>query len=294
MLAPQALAGFADAATYDAHRPSYPQATIEQLLQNFNLPTAESTNGRPLRILELGAGTGLFTFPLIEYLDSKGLAYELVATDPHPKMLEQLSSKLSALKEEKPRAVTTLSCPAESIPFPPSHFAAILCAQSFHWFATPAALSSMHRVLAPGGRLGLLWNVESYNAPLSWASTQSWELVLRRWLFSHEDDALRFRHERWRDVFACAPGSGSGSGTGTDGFFAGIEEGRVGWCAWLGDEEVWSRFATLSQVATLGGEERERVREAVLGALRAEDTVRNEEGKVRVDGWTALCWTVKE
>ncbi len=35
---------------------------------------------------------------------------------------------------------------------------AVVCAQSFHWFATPAAVAEIHRVLKPGGVLGLIWN----------------------------------------------------------------------------------------------------------------------------------------
>jgi ubiquinone/menaquinone biosynthesis C-methylase UbiE len=35
---------------------------------------------------------------------------------------------------------------------------AITVAQGFHWFATDEALAEMHRVLGPGGKLGLIWN----------------------------------------------------------------------------------------------------------------------------------------
>lgn len=36
---------------------------------------------------------------------------------------------------------------------------ALVCAQAFHWFATEVALGEIHRVLKPGGRPGLVWNV---------------------------------------------------------------------------------------------------------------------------------------
>jgi SAM-dependent methyltransferase len=39
--------------------------------------------------------------------------------------------------------------------------------QSFHWFATHAALADILRILKPGGKLGLIWNLRAANVP--WA-----------------------------------------------------------------------------------------------------------------------------
>ncbi len=48
---------------------------------------------------------------------------------------------------------------AESISLEAGSAQALLCYQAFHWFANETALSQIHRVLKPGGRLGLIWNV---------------------------------------------------------------------------------------------------------------------------------------
>jgi SAM-dependent methyltransferase len=34
----------------------------------------------------------------------------------------------------------------------------VFAAQAFHWFDAPRALDEIHRVLTPGGGLGLIWN----------------------------------------------------------------------------------------------------------------------------------------
>ena len=47
---------------------------------------------------------------------------------------------------------------AEAIPLPAGSVDAVTVAQAFHWFDADAALAEIHRVLRPGGGLGLIWN----------------------------------------------------------------------------------------------------------------------------------------
>src|SRR5690606_39572748 len=48
---------------------------------------------------------------------------------------------------------------AQTLPLADGALDAVVCAQAFHWFAGREALDEFHRVLRPGGRLGLVWNV---------------------------------------------------------------------------------------------------------------------------------------
>src|SRR5215510_14639686 len=48
---------------------------------------------------------------------------------------------------------------AERIPLADASVDAVVCAQSFHWFANVNALSEIRRILKTGGVLGLIWNV---------------------------------------------------------------------------------------------------------------------------------------
>jgi SAM-dependent methyltransferase len=70
---------------------------------------------------------------------------------------------------------------------------AVLCAQSFHWFAMPAALAEIRRVLKPGGHLGLVWNVRDARVP--------WVERLDAIVNAREGDAPRYHTGEWRNVF---------------------------------------------------------------------------------------------
>ncbi len=54
--------------------------------------------------------------------------------------------------------VRVVGAAAEALPLSDGSADALICAQSFHWFATPGALREFHRVLRDGAGLGLIWN----------------------------------------------------------------------------------------------------------------------------------------
>ena len=126
------------AAAYERGRPSYPPAAIDWLLQADDRWDAHD-------VLDLGAGTGKLTTRLVE----RGL--NVVAVDPIAEMLDVLTSTLP----ETPALLGT----AERIPLPDNSVDAVLVAQAWHWVDPEQAVPEVARVLRPGGRLGLLWNV---------------------------------------------------------------------------------------------------------------------------------------
>ncbi len=125
----------AAAEAYDRGRPAYPEAALDWLLP---------AGGGPLRVLDLGAGTGKLT----RQLASRGL--DVVAVDPSPGMLDQL-------RRTSP-GVTALAGSAEALPLDAGSVDLVVVAQAWHWVDPHRAVPEVARVLKPGGRLGLLWN----------------------------------------------------------------------------------------------------------------------------------------
>jgi SAM-dependent methyltransferase len=132
------FAGVAEA--YDRARPTYPVEAVSWLAGN--------TRGR---VLELGAGTGKLTEPLL------GLGHHVVATDPAEPMLRLLARNL-------PGARMCLAT-AEQIPLASRSVDLVVSAQAFHWFDLELALPEIARVLRPGGQLALAWNVRDERIP---------------------------------------------------------------------------------------------------------------------------------
>jgi SAM-dependent methyltransferase len=139
---------------------------------------------RPDRtILEVGAGTGKFV-PVMEQSGARILALE-----PIEEMRDQLVAAFPDLE--------AIAGTANEIPLRDESIDAVVCAQAFHWFATPAAVAAMARVLRLGGMLGLVWNGRDESVP--WVAELS-EITNR-----YEGDTPRYRTGAWRRVFP-APG----------------------------------------------------------------------------------------
>ena len=121
------------AEAYERGRPSYPDAAIDWLVPEH-----------ATRVLDLGAGTGKLTRQLRE----RGL--DVIAVEPSAGMRDQLRRAVPG--------VPLLGGKAEQLPLAAGSVDVILVAQAWHWVEPSLAIPEAARVLAPGGRLGLLWN----------------------------------------------------------------------------------------------------------------------------------------
>jgi SAM-dependent methyltransferase len=208
------------AATYERGRPDYPAEIDGWLRGVLGL-------GAGKRVLDLGAGTGKFT----KYLAATGA--EVVAVEPVGAMRERLVAAFPAMR--------ILAGQAEAIPLDDASVDAVTCAQAFHWFATPAALGEIVRVLRPGGRLGLIWNVRDESV--------RWVAELTRIMTPYEkaSGAPRFDSGAWRRAFPFP------------GLSALVERRFTHGHSGPPEQVVVDRVLSVSFMASLPADERERV-----------------------------------
>jgi SAM-dependent methyltransferase len=128
------------AEVYERARPEYPADAVDWLIP---------ADARVA--LDLGAGTGKFTRALV----ARGL--DVIAVDPAPTMLAQLSAALPGVRVHEGTA--------ENIPLADASVDAVFAAQAWHWVDQDVALTQAARILRPGGTLGLIWNVRDENVP---------------------------------------------------------------------------------------------------------------------------------
>ena len=220
--------GFAaEAATYVRGRPDYPVELLPWLERELRIGPGKTA-------VDLGAGTGKFTRLLAR------TAATVVAVEP----IAQMRARLAA---EQP-TIRTLQGTAEAIPLAAGSVDAVVCAQAFHWFATAAALREIRRVLCPGGRLGMVWNVRDESV--------DWVAEITRIITPFEGDAPRFYKGDWRKPFA--------SGLFDELQMASFDYRHVG----PAQEVIIDRFMSVSFIAALPASQKAGVEER-LGALVA-------------------------
>jgi ubiquinone/menaquinone biosynthesis C-methylase UbiE len=129
---------------YERGRPSYPAEAVAQLVEALRI-------GPGRTVLDLAAGTGKLTRLLA------GTGARIVAVEPAAGMRRRLEDDLPT--------VVALAGTAEAIPLGNGTVDAVTVAQAFHWFDGEAAIAEIHRVLVPGGRLGLVWNGRDLRDP---------------------------------------------------------------------------------------------------------------------------------
>lgn len=195
---------------YDRARPSYPDAAVGWML-----------GAAPLRVLDLAAGTGALTRPLL------AAGHIVLAADHLPSMLAHLRRRSSS------RALAVVTASAEQLPLRDATFDAITVAQAYHWFDEAAAVPELARVLRPGGVLALVWNERDRTIP--------W--VRRLGELMGSDDV---------------PPDPSGT-LGLSGYFGAVERRRFRLYQALNRDGLIDLVRSRSYVALLGEAERQRL-----------------------------------
>jgi SAM-dependent methyltransferase len=133
------------AGLYERVRPAYPPDAVAWIAERLDL-----REGRT--VLDLGAGTGKLTRPLL------GTGARVIAVEPGDAMRAELSRVLPEAE--------ALRGAAEAIPLRDGRVDAAAVGQAFHWFRHAEAIPELHRVLRPGGGLALIWNSRDQESEL--------------------------------------------------------------------------------------------------------------------------------
>ena len=234
---PSAAQGFAAAAqAYVRGRPGYPPELAGWLSRDLELQAGRTC-------VDLGAGTGKFTRLLLQ------TGAEVVAVEPVAEMRDQLTAGLPG--------TLALEGTAQAIPLAGGSADAVVCAQAFHWFADGQALHEIHRVLRPGGRLGLVWNVRDESV--------DWVRAMTGIMSPFEGDTPRFHSGRWRLPF-------------TGRFFTELEE-TVFPHQHVGDPQavIVDRTLSVSFIANLPASGRAGVEAKLLDLIASHPDLRDRE-----------------
>ena len=181
-------------------------------------------------MLDLAAGTGKLTHLLV------GTGARVVAVEPSAGMLGELG---------RAAPVPAVAGVAERLPFADATFDVVACGQAFHWFDGPRALAEAHRVLRPGGRLALLWNVRDRSV--------DWVVRLAELTEPYRGDVPTYRDGRWREAFEATS------------LFAPLVERQYPYDHAIDADTMVERMSSISWIASLPDGERL----ALLDRMRA-------------------------
>ena len=124
---------------YSRFRPSYPEAAIDWLFERCG----------PKHVLDVGAGTGIFTRALLRRFHS------IAAVEPNADMRCEFVQALPG--------ITCSGGTGEATGFPDASFDLITAAQAFHWFDAERFKIESERLLRPGGKIAIVWNTSIKN-----------------------------------------------------------------------------------------------------------------------------------
>jgi SAM-dependent methyltransferase len=229
-----AAQGFSGAAaSYEQGRPTYPPAAVARLARELHL-------GVDRAVLDLAAGTGKLTALLV------GTGATVVAVEP--------VAEMRAVLERVLPGVRAIPGTAEAIPLAAGSVDAVTVGQAFHWFRGDVALAEIHRVLRPGGGLGLLWN--DRDTSIGWVGR------LTEIMEPHRGDTPTYRSVAWRDPFERTT------------LFGPLQHAETRHVHRLPPEDVVARVASVSFVAALPEPERQRVLAEVRNLLATDPEIR--------------------
>ncbi|KAJ6256391.1 hypothetical protein Dda_8891 [Drechslerella dactyloides] len=263
-LASSAFSTSGSSGLYDRARPTYPPTALSRIFAALqSLPS--STNG--LNVVELGAGTGIFSRlllrPPVDVTTDVQVA-KLVAVEPSVGMrdgfragMQKIAVPVGEMGPAGPEVAQVVDGSFDRIPVIDGWADAVIIAQAFHWSHGhyDTALSSIARVLRPGAPLILLWNLEDREE-----AGHPWVGPVRDVYEAHEQGTPQYRLMLWKAIFDMPEF--------TENFNMKYEYKRMKWTVPTTDDGVVERVLSKSYITALGAGEKEKVESGVRGVLK--------------------------
>jgi SAM-dependent methyltransferase len=195
------------AGEYDRHRPTYPDALIDQACQVSGIGPGDP-------VLEIGCGTGQLTRSLL----ARGL--RVTAAEPGDQLIARARDHLQGAGD-----VQFINARLEDASLPPAHYRAVFSASAIHWIDPDVSWRKTADALVDGGTLALV-SYFGLEEPRSAADQQAIRAAMAR--IAPE---LAAAWPTYRDL---------------DGTLAGVAARRSNvsevW-AWLGSYDIARRYA---------------------------------------------------
>jgi SAM-dependent methyltransferase len=229
-----ALQGYAtEAQSYMRGRPGYPAEILPWLAYSMRVVPGNL-------VVDLGAGTGIFTKLLLT------TGADVLAVEPVEAMRAQLAEALPGVR--------VVAGTGSAIPLLSASADAVICAQSFHWFATRSALQEIHRILKPGAKFGLVWNARDESV--------DWVAAITRIIRPYEVGVPRFYEGDWRKAF-------------TGEYFTALEKSvfahqHVG----AAEKAILDRIQSISFIASLPTHEKDKVADQLRALIASHPALR--------------------
>jgi SAM-dependent methyltransferase len=237
------------AAEYERGRPDYPEDAVRTLGEELRLVPGSV-------VLDLAAGTGKLTRQLAPF------GCTLVAVEP-------VEAMRATLAELLPDALVVAG-KAEAIPLGDATMDAAVVAQAFHWFDPDAAFAELHRVLRPGGRLGIVYNVRDETVPLMREITR----IIQR----YRGDTPSHESGGWRETL-----------DGTDRFTS-PQKASFPHLHRMDPDGVVDRILSISFIAMLPPAEREAVTTEIRALLQSDPTTAGRD-EIALPYGTDVYWS---
>ncbi|MEM7342269.1 MAG: methyltransferase domain-containing protein, partial [Actinomycetota bacterium] len=174
MIHDAAATGYSDdSERYHRARPGYHPDVVELVANRYGAGT----------VVELGAGTGIFTRQLVDN------GVDVIAFEP-------VVSMRRTLKKTVPEADVRVGS-AENMSLADDSVDTVVAAQAFHWFDHDVAIPEMIRAIRLGGHIVTVWNVRDHS--VGWVRECS--SIIER----YAGDTPRHRTMQWRKALNAEP-----------------------------------------------------------------------------------------